>query len=76
METIKISIEELYKMSERKINEVVFEDAEPYEPRGLLSILGEENVIALLDHPEYKEFSESFKDWIWSCCGALIDENL
>ena len=68
-----LTVEKLFTMTEAEINSWIFKGATPYEERGLLSELGEKKAVALLDHPAFEDFSESFKSWIWNAFDCALE---
>ncbi len=61
----------LHDMTWAEISAIVFEGASVSEHRGLRDRLSDDEVMSLLDHPCYQDWSSYTRDWIWSAVEAI-----
>ena len=62
----------LHLLNETEINRIIFAGAGVYEHRGLSDSLTDDEIISLVDHPQWYDFSISFQDWIWAAVDTVL----
>lgn len=66
---------DLSVLSEQEIHKLIFKDVSSSTLVGLKDRFSDEQIVGLLDHPDYHFFSDSFKDWIWRALDTIYEEN-
>jgi len=66
----------VFDLSEEEINKIVFTNIKENEPRGLLDIFTNEQVMSLPNHPKFHYFTIEFQDWVWKTIDGIMVEDL
>lgn len=63
---------DLNKLNETEINRIIFDGAGAYEHRGLSDSLTDDEIVGLVDHPQWHDFTTNFQDWIWQSVDSVL----
>ncbi len=70
----RVLVRDLHDMTEREINRLIFPDALPTNKLvGLRDVLTDDEITNLPNHPAWPEFSQHFRDWVYSAIEAILD---
>lgn len=66
----------IHDLSEEAISQLVLSGSNFDEPRGLLDVFTEEEVLSLTVHPKWYNFSPAFQDWVNASIDGIMVERL
>jgi hypothetical protein len=68
----------LHTLTENEIiHGIIYKDVEVWEHVGLRDKLTDDEIMSLLDHPDFQTFTQHTRDWIYNTVDAILieDEN-
>jgi hypothetical protein len=63
-------------MTQQEIEKKIFAGASLSEPRGFSDAFTDDEILELINDENYYDWSESFRDWLWSSVDRIINESL